>query len=75
MVSNAQIITSKGEEAHPYIVLAHELIHSLHCLEGTKVDSADEELSTTGLGKFADNPMTENKFRAAFGLALRTQYY
>jgi len=73
--SNAQVITNKGETALPFVVLAHELIHSLHCLEGKKIDSQDEELSTTGLGKFADDPMTENKFRLAFGLPIRTQYY
>lgn len=73
--SNVQIITNKGETAFPFIVLAHELIHSLHCLEGIKIDGRDEELWTTGIGKYANNPMSENAFRNQFGLPLRTQYY
>jgi hypothetical protein len=73
--SNVQIITSKGERADPYIVLAHELIHSLHCLQGIKIDGQDEELWTTGIGRYANNPMSENAFRSQFGVPLRTQYY
>jgi hypothetical protein len=40
--SNAQLVTGKGERADPYIVLAHELIHSLHCLKGVKDESGNE---------------------------------
>jgi hypothetical protein len=67
-------MTTKGEKTDPYIVLAHELIHSLHCLEGTSANT-DEELWTTGIDKYANNQMSENAFRTAFGLPLRTQYY
>jgi hypothetical protein len=73
--SNVQIMTINGERADPYIVLAHELIHSLHCLQGIEMDGDDEELWTTGIGKYARNPMSENAFRSQFGLALRTQYF
>nr|WP_076588712.1 M91 family zinc metallopeptidase [Vibrio ostreicida] len=66
--SNVQVMTRKGEKADPYVVLAHELIHSLHCLQGTTIDGKDEELWTTGLGKYADNPMSENAFRRQFGV-------
>ncbi len=72
--TNVEIMTTKGEKTDPYIVLAHELIHSLHCLEGTSAKT-DEELWTTGIDKYANNPMSENAFRTAFGLPLRTQYY
>lgn len=72
--TNVEVLTSKGEKADPYIVLAHELIHSLHCLQGIR-SSQDEEIWTTGIGKYANNPMSENAFRAAFGLPLRTAYY
>jgi hypothetical protein len=72
--SNAQFMTSKGEPCQPYIVLAHELIHSLHCLEG-KHAGADEELLTSGEGKYADEPMSEAAFRRAFRLASRAAYY
>lgn len=73
--SNAQVITNKGETAYPHIVLAHELIHSLHCLKGVKIDGRDEELWTTGIGNYADDPLSENEFRKQFGLPKRTQYY
>lgn len=72
--TNVEILTSKGEKADPFIVLAHELIHSLHCLLGIR-DKKDEEIWTTGIGKYSDNPMSENAFRSAFGQPLRTAYH
>lgn len=72
--TNAQIMTSKGEATYSFIVLAHELIHSLHHVTGTRRDN-EEELWTTGIGKYSDEPMTENAIRAAFGLKLREAYY
>lgn len=72
--SNAQFMTSKGEPCAAFIVLAHELIHSMHCLEGTHAGS-DEELWTSGEGKYEGDPMTEAAFRRAFGLAKRAAYY
>jgi hypothetical protein len=73
--SNVQIITTKFEKTEPYIVLAHELIHSLHCLQGISADRReDEELGTTGNGQYADQPLTENAFRSAFGLPPRIAY-
>lgn len=74
MFSNAQFITSQGETARPYVVLAHELIHSYHCLYGIK-KAKDEELWTTGLGIYKDDALTENVFRAQFNLAPRVAYY
>ncbi len=71
--TNAQIITGKGEATHSFLVLAHELIHSLHHVTGTRKDK-DEENWTTGLGIYADNPMSENAFRKVFGIKLREQY-
>lgn|GEM_PF-4458367 len=71
--TNAQIMTRKGEAANPVIVLAHELIHSLHHVTGSI--HKEEELVTSGIGKYADLPMTENAFRKAFGIALRVEYY
>ena len=71
--SNAQVMESNGAMCWPHIVLAHELIHSLHCLTGTHADS-DEEIKTTGIGKYADEPMSENAFRKEFGLSLRESY-
>lgn len=72
--TNAQIVTSKGEATQSFIVLAHELIHSLHHVTGTRRDT-DEELWTTGLGKYSDEPMSENKIRDQFGIKLREAYY
>lgn len=71
--TNAQVTTSRGETTYSFMVLAHELIHSLHHVTGTRRDN-DEELWTTGIGVYADNPMSENAFRAAFGLRLREMY-
>lgn len=71
--TNAQIVTSKGEAAPSFIVLAHELIHSLHHVTGKRRD-IDEEPWTTGIGKYSNEPMTENAIRAAFGLELRKAY-
>jgi Effector protein len=71
--TNAQVVTSKGETTYPHIVLAHELIHSYHHVTGTKKENGEEEW-TTGVAPFVDEPMTENKFREAFGIKLREQY-
>lgn len=75
MFTNAQMLTSKGEAADAYIVLAHELIHSYHCLHGVKIDGNDEEIATTGLGVWAEDRFTENSFRKKFGRPLRVDYY
>jgi len=71
--SNAQIMTSKEEAALPHIVLAHELIHSLHCLNGERKNDGEEEW-TTGIGKYKDEPMSENAFREELKLPLRKSY-
>lgn len=71
--SNAQIIASGGEKAYPHIVLAHELIHSYHCLYAIHADS-EEERKTTGIGAYANERMSENGFRKAFNLPLRAAY-
>jgi hypothetical protein len=71
--TNAQIRTSKGEVTHSFIVFAHELIHSLHHLTGTRNDNVEEQW-TTGLGRFSDEPMSENRIRDAFGIPRRTAY-
>jgi hypothetical protein len=73
--SNAPVVTDKGESTHAFIVLAHELIHSLHALQGVTIESGDEELWTTGLGRYARERMTENAFRHQFGIVLRKHYF
>jgi hypothetical protein len=45
----------------------------LHHVTGTI--HKDEELVTSGIGQYADLPMTENAFRKAFGIKLRVEYY
>lgn len=75
MFTNAQFLNSKGEMVtHPYIVLAHELIHSYHCLYGIKKPK-DEELWATGIGIYAGEPMSENVFRTQLKLPPRLEYY
>ncbi len=72
--TNAQIVTGKGEATSSFIVLAHELIHSLHHVTGTRKEN-DEELWTSGIGIYSDELMTENTFRKMFGLPPRVAYY
>ena len=72
--TNTQITTSKGESTVPFIVLAHELIHSYHCLYGIKKDAGEEEWAT-GVGIYAGERISENAFRSALGFKLRLSYY
>lgn len=71
--SNAQVMESNGAMCWPHIVLAHELIHSLHCLRGEHANE-NEERKTVGMDEFADEELTENAFRVAFGLDPRDAY-
>ncbi len=73
--TNVEVITSKGETARPYIVLAHELIHSYHCLYGIKKEGKDEELCTTGIDGFEDQEITENKIRTELKVQKRLAYF
>ena len=71
--TNTQVRTSKGEVTHSFIVLAHELIHSLHHVTGTRRDDVEEQW-TSGIGVFCNEPMSENKIREAFGIPARISY-
>ena len=73
--ASSSFITNRGEPADPFIVLAHELIHALHFLQGIQIDGQDEERWTTGIGIYERNPMSENAFRSQFGLPLRVNYF
>ncbi|MCA9213583.1 MAG: hypothetical protein KDB27_10985 [Planctomycetales bacterium] len=73
--SNVQVMTRKGEKADPYIVLAHELVHSFHALSGTRLDGKDEERRATGIGTFADEALSENVFRQQFKMPPRNAYF
>jgi hypothetical protein len=66
-----------------WIVLAHELIHALHYLDGTRGEGStdhkgksvlNEELRTVGLGKFANEAICENQLRKEAMLTARLQY-
>src|SRR3954447_480055 len=57
----------------PAIGLAHELVHAWTGMNGTRAPDEDaSERQAEGVGEFADDAFTENRFRAAFGLAPRT---
>lgn len=71
--SNAQIMTSKGEKTVPFVVLAHELIHSYHGLYGIRKDTGEEEW-TTGIGAFEGEPISENAFRSQMNMQPRKDY-
>jgi len=64
----------------PAIGLAHELIHAWTGVKGTRARGNDtdgnrrRELQATGLGEFRNAVISENRFRAAFGLPRRTEY-
>jgi len=73
--SNATTKVEGGVLTPSFIVLAHELIHSLHHLTGSRLrDGNEEERRTTGIGAYANDELTENAFRQAFGLPLRLDY-
>jgi hypothetical protein len=63
----------------PAIGLAHEMVHAWTGMNGTRALGATagvnrRELQATGLGEFSGAALTENRFRAAFGLPLRPRY-
>jgi hypothetical protein len=64
----------------PAIGLAHEMVHAWTAVHGTRAQGVDaagtnrRELQATGLGEFKDVKISENRFRAAFGLPLRPTY-
>ena len=63
----------------PAIGLAHEMVHAWTGMNGTRALGATagvnrRELQATGLGEFSRAALTENRFRAAFGLPSRPRY-
>ena len=75
LFDSAQMMTRDGVHATPFLVLAHELIHSYHCLYGIKKETREEEERwATGIGEFEEEPMSENAFRGVFDMAERDRY-
>jgi hypothetical protein len=74
--SNAIMLGSGGDHTRADITLAHELVHSYHCLYGQKLpNGTDEEQKTTGLGQWASTDyITENLYRSQAGVPERTRY-
>ncbi len=70
---SAQMMTRGGASTTPFIVLAHELIHSYHGLYGIHKGDKEEQW-TTGIGEFKNERMSENGFRGAFKMSLRESY-
>ena len=64
----------ESHEPHFFRLRCRSGLSLRHHVTGTRRDN-DEEQWTTGIGVYADNPMSENAFRAAFGLRLREMYY
>ena len=64
----------------PAIGLAHELVHALSGMSGTRARGADEdginnrEQQATGLAEWSHHEFSENRFRSAFGLPIRTRF-
>jgi hypothetical protein len=69
----------------PDVALFHEMTHANQAMHGTTVDGTGtnpgghgtanlRELQTSGLGPYAKDPITENAYRGARGLPLRTYY-
>ena len=63
----------------PAIGLAHEMVHAWTGMNGTRAPGEtggvrNRELQATGLGAYADAVISENRFRAAFGLPERPRY-
>lgn len=55
----------------PHVVLYHELVHALHEARGERLAEGEEE-KASGVGAFADYPLSENALRRELGLPLRT---
>jgi hypothetical protein len=70
---SAQMMTRQGVHTTPFLVLAHELIHSYHALYGIQKGDKEERW-TTGIGEFDKEPMSENAFRGVFKMAERDNY-
>lgn len=65
----------------PFVGLAHELIHALYILHGLQIADTNttqglaiNESQVVGLGRFKDEPFTENAIRGEHGIDLRLQY-
>lgn len=68
-------------ERPAFVGLAHELIHALHIVHGQQIADTNStqglainEAQVVGLGRFKDEPFTENAIRDEHGITLRTQY-
>jgi hypothetical protein len=74
--SNREMLSKSGTWLPAEIIMAHELIHCLHCLTGTR-DPKDnvEEWKTTGIKGYEDLDITENKIRAELDYPARTKYF
>ena len=68
--SNAHMDVVGGVVTPSFIVLAHELIHALHFLEGVR-DPVDEENLTRGIGVHSRLAITERAIRDEWGLPAR----
>jgi hypothetical protein len=77
------MIGSGGPFKRPFVTLAHELIHALHCLKGVRKPPKsnwralvpDEEAFTIGLGDYArTEEFTENAIRHEHGFEPRTWF-
>lgn len=72
---------------HSIAMLAHELIHAYHAMNGTSMMSkADdvwfygkgqrlEEERATGIGRFQQEPFSENSIRYELGYPMRASYF
>jgi hypothetical protein len=65
----------------PFIGLAHELIHCMFNLQGTSILTSGsdglkrDEMRTTGLQGFENEPISENRIRQEQGIAYRCSYF
>lgn len=77
----------KPDSAYSFVTLGHELIHASHVLHGNQYNvplgnpacdsdnpAAEEELRTTGVGPWRDEPLSENAMRRELGLPERASY-
>nr|WP_195761682.1 XopG/HopH/AvrPtoH family type III secretion system effector [Pantoea sp. 201603H] len=73
------------DNALAFVSLGHELVHSYRMMKGTytggssdrldpKTAAGQEESRAVGIGKYANEPLSENGIRQEHGLPLRQQY-
>jgi len=87
LIDNLGRPTRVNSPAYAHANLMRELVHAYHNLNGTSLNGPEREIDpeqggrvkegerAIGIGKYLDEPFSENSFRMERGYPLRAQYY